>query len=347
MPSSSPLPVPARVLVLAPNWLGDAVMALPALADIRRHFQAARLVVAARRAVAELFELVPGVDEILTLNWNGALLKRAARHADVSLLRDADADLAILMPNSFSSAWLVRQAGIPERWGYSSDLRSRLLTRVARRPRRLARGTKGSIPAARTAVGGTEHQGEYYQRLVRELGIANGPLEPVLLVSVDTIEAARRMLVERGWSGAAPLVTLAPGAAYGTAKQWIPSHVTRLVSDLVGSRGASCVLVGSRGDAETTALIRGALPAAGVSVVDLAGMTTLKVLAGVLSLSRVCVSNDSGAMHLAAAVGTPVVAIFGPTIEQATRPLTRAGISADVLTHEVWCRPCMLRECPI
>ena len=330
MRSQTPSPASPGVLVLAPNWLGDAVMALPALADIRRHFAAARLTIAARRAVADLFHLVPGVDEILTLQWNGALLARSTRQGDIVRLRDVGADLAILMPNSFSSAWLVRQAAIAERWGYASDLRSRLLTRVAERPGRVAL-----------------HQGEYYQHLVRALGMDTGPLEPRLQLPEQAIDAARRLLAERGWSGAAPLVTLAPGAAYGTAKQWTPAHVTRLVSDLAGTSGMTCVLVGSRADAETTASIRSAVPAVGGRVVDLAGATTLEVLAGVLSLSQACVSNDSGAMHLAAAVGTPVVAIFGPTIEGATRPLTHPGVRADVLTHDVWCRPCMLRECPI
>ena len=328
---------PSRVLVLAPNWLGDAVMALPAVADIGRHFAGARMLVAARRGIADLFHLVPGVDEVHTLAWNGKLLNRAAWRGDVARLREARADVAILLPNSFSSAWLLRQAGIAARWGYGSDLRRRLLTRAARRPS--------------GGAGDAIHQGEYYQRLTTQFGIAAGPLEPMLRVPADATEAARRVLAGRGWSGASPLVALAPGAAYGTAKQWIPAHVVRLVTDLAGARGVTCVLVGSRADAASTAAIRAAVlaaaPAAGEAVIDLAGATSLEILAGVLALSRACVSNDSGAMHVAAAVGTPVVAMFGPTIEQATRPLARAGVPAQVLTHDVWCRPCMLRECPI
>ena len=190
------------------------------------------------------------------------------------------------------------------------------------------------------------HQGAYYMRLVADLGVPAVPLEPRLLVPPAAATAARAMLVARGWDQARPLVTLAPGAAYGTAKQWIPANVATLVQTLSDTRGVACVLVGSRADAATTA---GVLHAAGPGsrVIDLAGATSLEVLAGVLSLSAACVANDSGAMHLAAAVGTPVVAIFGPTIEQATRPLTRAGGHADILTHDVPCRPCMLRECPI
>ena len=307
---------PDAVLIVAPNWLGDAVMALPAIADVRRHFSSARLVVAARPSVVDLFRMVSGVDTVLS--------------AEPAPTRDAGASIAILFPNSFASAWLMRRACVPERWGYASDLRSRLLTRAVRRPK------------------APMHQGEYYQHLVRELGIATGPLELTLSIPAAALHDARALLAGRGWDDLSPLVVLAPGAAYGKAKQWIPSHVVRLVTDLVRQRQFTCVLVGSREDAATTAAIRAAAPDDCRSrIVDLAGATTLPALAAVLSLSRACVSNDSGAMHLAAAAGVPVVAIFGSTNERATSPLTRAGRPAEVLTNPVWCRPCMLRECPI
>ncbi len=310
------MPDSPAVLVVAPNWLGDAVMALPAIAGVRRHFASARLVVAARRSVADLFRLVPGVDLLVS--------------ADPAGVRGAGASTAILLPNSFASAWLVRRAGIPERWGYAADLRSRLLTRAIRRPK--------------TPL----HQGEYYQHLVRELGIETGPLEPSLTIPSTAVNDAQALLAARGWDGVSPLIVLAPGAAYGKAKQWIPSHVVRLVTDLARDRQATCALVGSRGDAATTAAIRAAVPEdCRLRILDLAGATTLPVLAAMLSLSRACVSNDSGAMHLAGAAGAPLVAIFGSTNERATSPLARAGAPTEVLTNPVWCRPCMLRECPI
>jgi heptosyltransferase II len=304
------------VLVVAPNWLGDAVMALPAIADVRRHFASARLVVAVRRSVADLFRLVPGVDSLVS--------------ADPAGVRDVHASTAILFPNSFASAWLVTRAGIPERWGYAADLRSRLLTRA--------------VPRPRTPL----HQGAYYQHLVRELGLETGPLEPALTIPPAAVDDARAVLVARGWDSVSPLIVLAPGAAYGKAKQWIPSHVVRLATDLARHRHAACALVGSRGDAATTAAVRAAVPADCRSrILDLAGATTLPVLAALLSLSRACVANDSGAMHLAAAAGVPIVATFGSTNEHATSPLARAGTPIEVLTNPVWCRPCMLRECPI
>lgn len=320
---------PQRLVVLAPNWLGDAVMALPAIAHVRCAFSEARLDVAARRSVADVFRLTPWVDEVVTLDMDSRWWRRAAFRADVAAL--ARYDTAVLLPNSFGSAYVVKRAGVAERWGFASDARSRLLTRAIPRPT------------------GARHQAEYYQELMRGLGMSAGPL----VVALDVPDAARMNARDRltgyGHVDGAPIVVLAPGAAYGRAKQWIPAHVARLIALLAREHRATCVLVGSRADAATGAAIRAALPPLepGRSI-DLIGQTTLEALAGVLACAHVCVCNDSGAMHLAAAVGAPVVAIFGPTDEHATAPLGGSnGARAEILTHDVWCRPCMLRECPI
>ena len=307
---------PGGVVVLAPNWLGDAVMAIPAVADLRHHFSAERLVVAARASVSGLFTLVPGIDAIVS--------------ADVSSIRGTGASVAVLFPNSFASAWLVRRSRVPERWGYSADLRRLILTRAVRRP------------------GTPMHQSEYYQHLVDALGISNGPREAALAISAEAVHDARRLLVQHGWDAQSAVAVLAPGAAYGKAKQWIPTHVVRLIAHLVRDRRMTCALVGSRGDAAATGAIRSAAPTdCQPRVLDLAGLTTLPALAAIMSVARVCVSNDSGAMHLAAAAGVPTVAVFGPTNERATAPLARQNVSIEVVTNPVWCRPCMLRECPI
>ena len=142
---------PASVVVLAPNWLGDAVMALPAVSDVRRRFPSARLVVAARRAVADIFHLVPFVDELVTLQWSGTWWQRRVFAADAGRLRQLGADLAILLPNSFAAAWLARRAAIPDLWGYGSDMRSGAA--VARRTAPEGRSAPGrllSAPHART-----------------------------------------------------------------------------------------------------------------------------------------------------------------------------------------------------
>jgi len=310
------MPDSGAVVVLTPNWLGDAVMALPAFSDVRRHFADRRLVVAARPSVSSLFTMVPGIDSIV--------------NADVESVRGARASVAVLFPNSFASAWIVRRAGVPERWGYSADLRRPLLTKAIRRP------------------GKPMHQSEYYQHLVDALGISNGPREATLAISAEAVHDARRLLVQHGWDAQSAVAVLAPGAAYGKAKQWIPTHVVRLIADLVRDRRMTCALVGSRGDAAATGAIRSAAPTdCQPRVLDLAGLTTLPALAAIMSVARVCVSNDSGAMHLAAAAGVPTVAVFGPTNERATAPLARQNVSIEVVTNPVWCRPCMLRECPI
>src|SRR4029453_3189435 len=203
---------PGGVGVLAPNWLGDAVMALPAVVDLRRHFSGNKLIVAARASVSSLFTLVPGVDSIV--------------NADVPSIRGTGASVAVLFPNSFASAWLVKRSGVPERWGYSADLRRLILTRAIGRP------------------GTPMHQSEYYQHLVRALGIENGPREAALTIPPDSRHDARTLLIEHGWDPQSALVVLAPGAAYGKAKQWIPTHVVRLMTDLVRERRMTCALVG-------------------------------------------------------------------------------------------------------
>jgi heptosyltransferase-2 len=305
-------------------------MALPAVADVRRHFTGARIVVAARRSVAGLFRLVPAVDDVVTLEWNGSLVRSGARRHDAGRIRTLAPDIAILFPNSFAAAWLAHSAAVPERWGYARDLRRPLLSRAVATP-------TSSV-----------HQGAYYQHLVGALGIDRGPLEPVVRIAEPAVESARQTLIGRGWDGARPVAVIAPGAAYGTAKRWPPAYFGALAADLIGQRGMHVVCVGSAADRETTTWVtRDAPEHARRFITDLAGETTLESLGGVLRLAGVCVSNDSGTMHFAAAVGVPVAALFGPTRERETAPLPVPGTEARVLINPVWCRPCMLRECPI
>jgi len=317
------------VLVVAPNWLGDAVMALPALADIRRAHAQARLIVAARPSVAPLYSMVPGVDATMVTVWRGSVTDRRRLQEDVQQIRAEQVERAILLPNSFASAWVVHRAQVRDRWGYAADLRRLLLTRAVRRPR------------------GSRHQGAYYQHLVKELGIPTGALEPVLTVPGSAVEEARALLRTRGWEESRPMLVVAPGAAYGTAKRWLPRHFAALISRAIRETGVHVVLVGAPADAGSARLVLDSTGAAERdAVVDLTGATTLQTLAGVMSLAAACVSNDSGAMHLAGAVGTPLAALFGPTREKETAPLMRHGGRSDVLINQVWCRPCMLRECP-
>lgn len=306
---------PRRLLVLAPNWLGDVVMALPLVSDLRRAWPDTTIVVAARASVAPLFAMVSAVDDVVTLGHED----------DVARLRDGRFEAALLLPNSFSSAWLVTRAHVPERWGFARDLRSPILTKAIRRPRNYG------------------HQAEYYQALGTALGIPAGPPFASIAVSADVRAAAHNLLRASGVAERRPFVVFAPGAAYGRAKQWPPRYFAELATQFEADNVAT-VLIGAKGDVAACAEV-----AQHARAVDLAGRTDLPTLAGLLAEARAVVANDSGAMHLAAAVGAPVTAIFGPTNERRTSPL-RAGPDAPapiIVSTDVWCRPCMLRECPI
>lgn len=299
-----------EVLIHAPNWLGDAVMALPAIRDVRRHFSGASLTIAARRSVAPLFRAVSGIDRVAVLDSHSAASRLTA-------------DIGILLPNSFSSAWLLKRAGIKERWGYRSDFRSALLTKAVRRPSKKV------------------HFGEYYSNLVRQLGIETGPLTPQLAVPPATITAAAKLLEDRGWKPGQPLVGIAPGAAFGHAKRWPPSRYAQLADLLSGDAGALCVVLGRSEDRDAARDVRG---------INLVGQTDLMMLIGVLSHCRALVANDSGALHLAAALGVSVTGIYGPTDERYSTPLMssqepRQRVTA--ISEPVFCRPCFLADCPI
>ncbi len=295
-------------------------MALPTIADFRRHFGSARLTVAARRPIAPLFEMVEGVDAVLTLPGKGGMSALTSWRGDVAAIAAGSFDAAVLLPNSFAAALIASRAGVPEIWGFASDLRARLLTKAVARPRQ------------------PQHQAGYYQALAEGLGVSAGPRYARVTPPPD---AATRL----GIGG--EYVVFAPGAAYGRAKQWPPERFAEL-ANLVVEQGSHVVLVGSKADAPVCRQIGGQVVHVN-RVIDLSGRTSLPELADVLPGSRAVVSNDSGAMHLAGAVGARVIAVFGSTNERGTAPLT-SGPDAPrpvVLTAEAWCRPCMLRECPI
>jgi heptosyltransferase-2 len=325
---------PARIVVLAPNWLGDIVMSLPAIADVRRRWPAAHLAVATRASFVSLFSAVPGVNAVVPLSGGG--VRALARVSDdTQRLRDGEYDTALLMPNSFRAAWIAARAGIPQRWGFARDFRARLLTRAIEPPR-----LKGL------------HQAEYYQYLTRALDVPAGPLQPELRPPTDAASNAMALLARHGWKGER-LVGLAPGAAYGWAKRWPPMYVGVLASFLVRDLDTRPVIVGAASDRQTAqdvcAELRRRLGGSGEeAAINLVGQTDLLTLTGVLSQCSAFVANDSGAMHLAAALGVPVTAIFGPTREWATAPLSVAGgAEPAIVKTDVWCRPCMLRNCPI
>jgi len=325
-------PGPARLVVLAPNWLGDAVMALPLLADLRRAWPDSAIVVAARPGVAPLFAMAPAASGTITLEGSSGSRALSSAKRNAALLERGGFDAALLLPNSFMAAWLVWRAGIGQRWGYARDLRGRLLTLALARPKNYG------------------HQAEYYQRLASGLGLAVGAPFASIEVPVEASSTAAALLRESGVGDGRRFVAFAPGAAYGRAKQWLPVRFAELAR-LLARDGVATVLVGAAGDKracdEVTDLAQRA--PSSTTVNNLAGRTDLATLAALFSMADAVVANDSGAMHLAAAVGARVTAVFGATDDTKTSPLS-AGESAPaprIVTADVWCRPCMLRECPI
>ena len=306
---------PRRLVIRMPNWLGDAVMALPAVAALRQAHADAHLALAAIPSVAPMFE-----EDTPARQQEIVVVDKAT---EAQTLRGRGFDAILLLPNSFRSAWVARRTPIPQRWGYAAGVRSPLLTRAVARP-------KGEL-----------HQASYYAELVRGLGFTVDETPPRIAPVAATAQRAAALLASLDPSGR-PLVGFAPGAAYGHAKRWPPERVAQVVLRLVREREATCVLVGAAADREAGRAIESALPS-DVRLLNLIGRTDLRLLIGVLARCRAFVSNDSGAMHLAAAAGVPVTAIFGPTKERATAPLG----DHDVLVEPVFCRPCMLRECPI
>ncbi|HEY7501574.1 MAG TPA: lipopolysaccharide heptosyltransferase II [Vicinamibacterales bacterium] len=315
-----------RVVIRAPNWLGDAVMALPAMGVIRRALPEAWIAMASVPSIAPLF------DEITNAAQDESIVIRDPR-AEVKTLAAGAFDTAILLPNSFRSALSTRRAGIAERWGYSSSLRGFLLSRRIVRPR------------------GKVHQSAYYLELVRALGLDAPQEPPRITVRAETAARAKKIFDEYGIAEATRAVGFAPGAAYGHAKRWPPERVRELVIRLSRNAGSIALLFGAGGDRDAGREIESSLPP-DVRVINLIGRTDLRLLAGLVARCAAFVSNDSGAMHLAGALGVPLVAIFGPTDERVTSPLGGGAIDGrnaepEVLTHPVFCRPCMLRDCPI
>ena len=314
-------------MIVAPNWLGDAVMALPAIADVRNARRGASLTVAARASVAPLFSLVRDLD-VVTLPRKGP-----SGQSPLSGF-----DTAILLPNSFHSAMSAARAGVRERWGYAADWRRLLLTRAIDRP---AAGT---------------HQIDSYRHLVAALGFPNGMSTPHLEIAQSVRDAGAAMLRQSGWDGRAPLVAIAPGAAYGSAKRWPSSAFADLAAGLAED-GVTTVMIGAAADRATAADVTRELGSR-ARLIDLTGQTDVPALAGVLANCRALAANDSGALHLGAAMGVNVTAVFGPTDEHATAPRSspqspvpspQSVISHQsvVLTHDTWCRPCGLRKCPL
>ncbi len=300
-----------RIVVRVPNWLGDVVLCLGALRDLRRrNFPEAHLAVLARPSVAELLQAVPEVD---------AVHASRGMRADAETVRGAF-DAAVLFTNSFGTALVPWLAAVPQRWGYATDGRGPLLTRAGRVPE----GTAGVSEAY------------YHRAMLAAVGLeVSATPDTSLTCPPAWAEQADVLLGGGSWIG------VNPGAAFGTAKRWFPERYAAVAERLAREAGASVVILGGPSERPLAQAIAALLH---VPVRVLAGETTIGSLVGVLSRLRLLLTGDSGPMHLAAALGTPLCAVFGPTDWRETAP---RGTVQALVRVDVECAPCKLRDCPI
>jgi heptosyltransferase-2 len=314
----------SKILVREVNWVGDAILTLPALEALDRRFPRAEISLLGRSWVAGLFAGVAAVDRILAYESAGAHRCLAGRWRLARALRRERFDLAILFPNSLDAALVPWLARIPRRLGTPSDGRGLLLTH----PVRVVRGSA------------ERHQVFHYLGLVRALG-ADGDPTPRLAVAPTAAESVDRILADAGVPAGSAIIALNPGSVYGGAKRW-PADRFAAAGDLLVDRwNAQVVLVGSGGELPVLERVARAMRR---RAIVLGGRTDLAELAALLRRARLLLTNDTGAMHVAAAVDTPVVAVFGPTDADATGP---RGLRCRIVREPVACSPCLLRECPI
>jgi heptosyltransferase-2 len=318
-----------KILVRAPNWVGDAVMAIPALEAIRHARAGSQICLLARPAVAELFSGQPFANRILPYDFRGRHAGWLGREKLASELRKEKFDTAVLLQNAFDAAWLAWRAGIPERIGYARDARGLLLTKAIRVPQ------EGEIP---------KHESHYYLELLHRAGWIEKPsaIAPVRLhVTADARAAADTVLRNAGATQNAWRVAIAPGASYGAAKCWPAERFALLADRLISECAADVLFFGTPGEKEIAARIRSNMKGRAISLV---GETSMRDLAAIFASCSLFIGNDSGAMHVAAAAGLPVVGIFGSTDPEGTAPLTE---QFTLIREPVSCSPCFLRRCPV
>jgi heptosyltransferase-2 len=314
-----------------PSWVGDAVMAEPALRQMRRIFARSRITLLARPWVAGLFEGEELADSIIPIpDARGVRQSVGSFFSLARRLRRERFDLAILLQNAFGAALLARAGRARRVAGYATDGRRALLDLVI-----------PFEPGYKTA-----HQVFYYlniaarieQALTGERGVENRDVQPRLRVGEREKEQA---LLKFQISNPSPILILNPGATNSRAKRWLPERFAQTADRLAERNAFQTIIVGAAGDAvvadETARLMRS-------RAVVLAGRTTVAELKAILACASLALSNDTGTAHISAALGVPTVVVFGPTEHVSTRPLSDV---AAIVRRDVECSPCMLRDCPI
>ena len=320
---------PHKILVRSTNWIGDAVMTTPAVRTIRENFPDSEITMLVHPWVSDVFRYSPRVDRLLIYEKKGrhkgikGLLQLAGE------LRQEQFDCAILLQNAFEAALVTLVAGIPVRGGYTTDGRGLLLTHGVHKINELNK----------------KHEVNYYQRILLGLGFKPAPNELELFIPGEQVDAAKQR-IERltgTRSGTPALIGFNPGAAFGPAKRWPAEKFAELAQMLCRRLDARILLFGSAADRETAAAIIGRAGTAASRIFDLTGATSLIEAMALIGECDVFVTNDSGLMHVAAALHTPLVAIFGSTDHIATGPLAD---NAVVIRKPLPCSPCKKSQCP-
>lgn len=326
----NPLPHhPQKILIRSTNWIGDAIMTTPAVRTIRENFPDSEITMLVHPWVSDVFRFSPRVDQII-------LYEKKGRHRGIrgflqlaAELREKQFDCAILLQNAFEAALLTLLAGIPVRGGYTTDGRGLLLTHGVRKINELNK----------------KHEVNYYQRIMQGLGCTPAPTELELYVPGDQIDQAKRKISQYigNTAGRVPVIGFNPGAAFGPAKRWPAEKFADLADRLAQKTHAVFLLFGSTADKETAATIKNLATMAAPQIIDLTGITTLIEAMALIGECDVFVTNDSGLMHVAAALHTPLVAIFGSTDHIATGPFSD---NAEVIRRPLPCSPCKKSQCP-
>ena len=317
-----------KLLIRATNWVGDAIIALPALHAVRKRFPQADIAVLALPYVADIYRGQGVADELIGYDRNGQHAGIHGQERLVAELKTQRFDTALLLQNAFDAAWVAWRAGIPERIGYNRDARGVLLTKAIRVPR------AGEIPA---------HEKFYYLELLKRAGWIDS-LPDVAEISLNVTEEqalrAEEKLQSFGAERGSVRIAVGAGASYGSAKCWPPERFATAINQLVKERQVQIILFGTPGEAAVSAAIQAGLDK---SALDLTGKTEIAELPALLSRCTAFLGNDSGAMHVASAVGLPVVAVFGPTDPHGTAPVTPR---CTIVQEKPYCSPCFLRRCP-
>jgi heptosyltransferase II len=320
----------SKILIRATNWVGDAVMSLPAIRAVRGRFPEAEIAVLARPWVADLYARETAIQRVIPYDAPPGFRGASGKLRAALALRREKFDCAILLQNAFEAAAVAWIAGIPRRIGYDRDARGALLTDSIPPPR------PGEIP---------RHEQFYYLEMLRRAGLID-ELPETGAIRLEGAEAAAaegaRRFEQRDI--AAPVTGVSPGAAYGSAKQWLPERFSEAAIEVAGAQGGSVALFGSTSERELCESVARNIRQVGLTAHNLAGETTLGEFIELAAACRVFLTNDSGGMHIASALGVPTVAVFGATDDSATGP---TGPLARVVREPVECSPCLLRECPI